>query len=85
VDLGYEKRRVATLNFGLAEKVILGKYHLAFHSAQNMCRKISRGGMKIVGMKNYAAGKGQTLKEIFHTYPCILLFINNSATTYNIS
>jgi hypothetical protein len=56
-DFGYEKRRVATMNFGVAEKVILGKYHLAFHSKKNMCRKKSRG-MKILGMKNYAAGKG---------------------------
>jgi hypothetical protein len=42
-DLGYEKRQVATMNFGVAEKDILGKYHLAFHIAQNMCRKKRRG------------------------------------------
>jgi hypothetical protein len=42
VDLGYEKRRLATMNFGVAKKVILGKYHLAFHSKKNMCRKKSR-------------------------------------------
>jgi hypothetical protein len=28
VDLGYEKCQVATMNFGVVEKVILGKYHL---------------------------------------------------------
>jgi hypothetical protein len=27
--------------FGVAEKVILGKYHLAFHSKKNMCQKKS--------------------------------------------
>jgi hypothetical protein len=42
VDLGFEKRRLATMNFGVAKKVILGKYHLAFHSKKNMCQKKSR-------------------------------------------
>jgi hypothetical protein len=42
-DFGYEKRQVATMNFGEAEKVILGKYHLACHSKKNMCWKKSRG------------------------------------------
>jgi hypothetical protein len=42
-DFWNEKRGVATMNFGSAEKVILGKYHLAFHSKKNICRKKSRG------------------------------------------
>jgi hypothetical protein len=48
------------MNFGVAKKVILGKYHLAIHSAKNVCRK--KSSMKILGTKNSAAGKGLTIK-----------------------